>query len=135
MQTHTYKHTRKIDGHTRLTSEFLNYADRETDLSVSPDGAPTVGEQLGHVVVAAELPQTGFQVEVPVEAECAVPPERAAELIRRRLSHAVGAARRRGDEAVARGDLLVVQQVGAAVVSDPGSVGTERQLEVHERPG
>lgn len=87
------------------------------------------------MVVAAELPQTGLQVQVPVEAQGAVPPEPAAELIRRRVSHAVGVARGGGDEAVSRGDLLVVQEVGAAVVSDPGSVGTERQLKVRERPG
>lgn len=66
--THTQTHTRKIDGQRGLTSEFLNYADRGTNLSVSTDGAPAVSEQLGHVVVAAELPQTSFQVEVPVEA-------------------------------------------------------------------
>lgn len=87
------------------------------------------------MVVAAELPQTGFQVQVPVEAQRAGAPERAAELIRRRVAQAVGAARGRRDEAVTCGDLLVVQKVGAAVVSDAGPIGTERQLKVRERPG
>ena len=119
------------DGHRN----FQTRETKETNLSVSPDGTPAVCEQLGHVVVAAELPPAGFQVQVPVEAQCALPPERAAELIRRHVSHAVGVERGLGDEAVGCGDLLVVQEVGAAVVSDPGSVGTERQLEVCERPG
>lgn len=85
------------------------------------------------MVVAGELPETGLQVQVPVEAQCAVPPQGAAELIGRRVSHAFKATRRSGDEAVTCGDLLVVKQVGAAVVSDPGSVGTESQFKVHER--
>ncbi len=85
------------------------------------------------MVVAGELPETGFQVQVPVEAQCAVPPQSVAELIGRRVSHTFRAARRSGDEAVTCGDLLVVEQVGAAVVSDPGSVRTESQFKVHER--
>ena len=105
-----------------------------THLSISPYGASAVGEQLGHVVVAAELPETGLQVEVPVEAQRAVPPQSAAELVGRRVSHALGAAGRGGDEAVARGDLAVVEQVGAAVVSHASPVGAESQVKVHERP-
>lgn len=31
------------------------------------------------------------------------------------------------------GDLIVVKQVGAAVVSDPGSIRAESQFKVHER--
>ncbi|TNN63522.1 hypothetical protein EYF80_026264 [Liparis tanakae] len=96
-------------------------------------GGREVGEQLRHVVVAGELPETGFEVEVPVEAQCAVPPQSAAELIGRRVARALGAPRRGGDEAVACGDLIVVEQVGAAVVSDPGSVRTQGQFKVHER--
>lgn len=104
-----------------------------THLSISPYGASAVSEQLRHVVVAGELPETRFQVQVPVEAQCAVPPQRVAELICRCVSHAFRAARRSGDEAVTCGDLLVVKQVGAAVVSNPGSIGTESQFKVHER--
>lgn len=87
------------------------------------------------MVVAGELPETCFQVEVPVEAQCAVPPQRAAELIGRCVSHAFWAARRGGDEAVTCGDLVVVKQVGAAVVPDPGSIWTESQFKVHEGAG
>ena len=119
-QKHTHTHTKK---------------DKHTHLSVSPYGASAVGEQLRHVVVAGELPQAGLQVQVPVEAQRAVPPQRAAELIGRRVPHAFGVARGRGDEAVTRGDLVVVEQVGAAVVADPRSVGAESQFEVHERAG
>lgn len=103
-----------------------------THLSISAYGASAVSEQLGHVVVAGELPETGFQVEVFVEAQCAVPPQRAAELIGGRISHALRAARQSSDEAVASADLIEVEQVGTAVVSDPGSIRTERQVEVHE---
>lgn len=39
------------------------------DLSVSADGTAAVVEQLRHVVVAGELPEAGFQVQVPVEAQ------------------------------------------------------------------
>lgn len=106
---------------------------RDTHLAVSADGASAVGEQLGHVIVAGELPQTGLQVEVPVEAQCAVAAHGTAVLVRRRVSHALGAARGGSDEAVTRGDLLVVEQVGATVVSDPGTVGAESQFKVHER--
>lgn len=87
------------------------------------------------MVIAGELPKTCLQVQVPVEAQCAVPPQRAAELIGRHVSHAFGVACGGGDEAVTGGDLLVVEQVGAAVVSDPGSVWAESQLKVHERAG
>lgn len=87
------------------------------------------------MIVAAELPETRLQVEVPVEAQRAVAAQGAAELVRRRVSHALGAARGGGDEAVARGDLLMVQQVGATVVAHPGPVGAESQLKVHERAG
>lgn len=104
-----------------------------THLSVSAYGSSTVCEQLGHVVVAVELPQTRFQVQVPVEAQRAVPPQRAAELIRHRVSHALRAARGRGDEPVASGDLVIVQHVGTAVVPYPGSIGAEGEVEVHER--
>lgn len=104
-----------------------------THLSISPYGASAISEQLRHMVVAGELPETGFQVEVSVEAQRAVPPQGAAELIGRWVSHALGAARRSSDEAVTSGDLIVVEQVGAAVVSDAGSVGTESQVKVHER--
>lgn len=102
-------------------------------LSISPYGASAVGEQLRHVIVAGELPETGLQVEIPVEAQCAVPPQRATELIGRCVSHAFRVARWSGDEAVTCGDLIVVKQVGAAVVSNPGTIGTESQLKVHER--
>lgn len=108
------------------------YTSKQTHLSISPYGASTVSKQLRHVVVAGELPETGFQVEVPVEAQCAVPPQRAAELIWRRVPHALRAARRCSDEAVSCGDLGVVKQVRAAVVSDPGSIGTESQFKVRE---
>lgn len=104
-------------------------------LSVSADGAPAVGEQLGHVVVAGELPQAGLQVEVAVEAQRVVASQGAAELVRRRVAHALRVARGSRDEAVAGGDLLVVEQVGAAVVPDPGAVRAERQVKVHERAG
>lgn len=105
-----------------------------THLSVSPYVAPAVGEQLGHVVVAGELPQAGFQVQVPVETQRAVPPQGAAELIGRRISHTLGVTGGGGDEAVTCADLLVVEQVGAAVVSDPGPVRAESQFKVHEGP-
>lgn len=85
------------------------------------------------MVVAGELPETGFQVEVFVEAQCAVPPQGPAELVGGRVAHALWAARRSGDEAVAGADLVEVEQVGTAVVPDPGPVRTERQVEVHER--
>lgn len=106
-----------------------------TDLSISPNGASTVSEQLRHVVVTGELPQTGFQVQVPVETQCAVPTQGATELIRRCVSHAVRAAYGFGDKAMACGDLPVIEQVGAAVVSNPRPVWTESQLKVRERPG
>ena len=106
-----------------------------THLSISPYGASAVSEQLRHVVVAGELPETGLQVEVSVEAQRAVPPQSAAELIGRRVPHALGAAHRGGDEAVTGGDLVVVEQVRAAVVPNPGSVRTESQVKVHEGPG
>ena len=109
------------------------YTETHTHLSISPYGASAVSEQLRHVVVTGELPETGLQVEVPVEAQCTVPPQRVAELIRRCVSDAFGAARRGGDEAVTSGDLVVVQQVGAAMVPDPGPVWTESQFKVHER--
>lgn len=104
-----------------------------THLSISSYGASTLSEQLGHVVVAGELPETGFQVQVPVEAQCAVAPKRAAELIGHRVPHTLRAACGSGDEAMTCGDLLVVQQVGAAVVSNPGPIRTESQVKVHER--
>lgn len=105
---------------------------RNTHLAVSADGASAVGEQLGHVIVAGELPQTGLQVEVLVEAQRAVAAQGAAVLVRRRVSHALGATRGGGDKAVTRGDLLVVEQVGATVVSDSGTIGAESQFKVHE---
>lgn len=108
--------------------------DAGTHLSVSPYVAPAVGEQLRHVVVACELPQAGFQVQVPVETQRAVPPQGAAELIGRRMSHALRVAGGGGDEAVTCADLLVVEQVGAAVVSDPGPVRAESQFKVHKGP-
>lgn len=85
------------------------------------------------MVVAGELPETGLQVEVPVEAQRAVAAQSAAELIGRCVSRALGAPRRGGDEAVTCGDLIVVQQVGAAVVSDPGSIRAQSQFKVGER--
>lgn len=85
------------------------------------------------MVVAGELPETSLQVQVPVEAQCAVAPKRAAELIGHCLSHAFRAACGSCDEAMTCGDLLVVQQVGAAVVSNPGPIRTECQVKVHKR--
>lgn len=111
------------------------YTKTHTHLSVSPYGASAVGEQLRHVVVAGELPETSLQVEILVESQRVVSPQRAAELIGCRVSHTFRAARRSGDEAVTCGDLIVVEQVGAAVVPDPGPVGTESQFKVHQRPG
>lgn len=137
VQTHTQTHRTHTQTHAQDRWADIGIPElcRQTHLAVRADGSPAVRQQLGHVVVAAELPQTSFQVQVPVEAQRAVPPERAAELIRRRVARAVGVARGRRDEAVTCGDLLVVQKVGAAVVSHAGSIGTECQLKVHERPG
>lgn len=84
--------------------------------------------------VAGELPQTGFQVEVPVKTQSAVPPQSTAELIGRRISHALRIPSGSGDEAVTCGDLAEIKQVGAAVVSDAGSIRTESQVKVHQRP-
>ena len=102
-------------------------------LSVRANGPSAVGEQLGHVVVADELPQASLQVEVPVEAQCAVAPEGGAVLVRRDLADALRVAGGLGDEAVARAHLVVVQQVGAAVVAHARAVRTESQLEVGQR--
>lgn len=96
----------------------------QTHLPICADGAAAVSEQLRHVVVAGELPEAGFQVQVPVEAQRAVSPQRAAELIGCRVPHALRAARGSSDEAMTCGDLFVVKQVGAAVVSHPGPVRT-----------
>lgn len=41
---------------------------RTAYLSVSSDGASTVAEQLRHVIVACEFPQTSLQVKVSVES-------------------------------------------------------------------
>lgn len=37
-------------------------------LSISPNCASAVTEQLGHVIVAGEFPQTSLQVKVSVES-------------------------------------------------------------------
>ena len=84
------------------------------------------------MVVAGKLPETGLQVEIPVEAQCAVPPQSTAELIGCRVSHTFRAAQRISDETMTCGDLIVVKQVGAAVISNAGSVKTESQVKVHE---
>ena len=104
-------------------------------LSISPNGASAVAEQLGHVVVAGELPQAGLQVQVPVEPQRAGSPEGAAELVRGRVADDFWVLGGVGEEAVASLDLGEVQQVRAAVVADTGSVRAQRELEVREGPG
>lgn len=103
-------------------------------LSVSPDRAAAVAEQLGHVVVVGELPQTGLQVEVPVEPQGAGSPEVRAVLVRRRLTNHLLISGGLSDEGEASLGLGVIQQVGAAVVAHAGAVGAQRELKVGEGP-
>lgn len=51
-------------------------------LAVCADGAPAGTQELGHLVEAGELPQAGFQVQVPVEAQCPLSPHGGAVLVR-----------------------------------------------------
>lgn len=37
-------------------------------LSICPNGASTVCEELRHVIIANKLPQTGFQIQIAIEA-------------------------------------------------------------------
>lgn len=99
-------------------------------LSISPNGASAVTEQLGHVVVSGEFPQTSLQVEVSVESQCARSPEGSAELVRSGLTDYFWIFGGFREEAMASLDLSEVQQVGAAVVADTGTVGAQCELKV-----
>ena len=104
-------------------------------LPVGPDGPPAVAEQLRHVVEAGELPQARLQVQVPVEAQGVGGAHGAAVLVGRRLADDLGVLGGVRDEAVARLDLVEVQQVGAAVVAHARAVRAQGQLEVLESSG
>lgn len=103
-------------------------------LSVCANGASTGVKQFRHVVVAAELPQARLQVEVAVEAQGVGAAHAHTVLVRRGLSDDLRVLGGVGDEAVTCLDLVEVQQVGAAVVSHAGAVGTQGQLKVREGP-
>lgn len=75
-----------------IWSKVLPLRPPNTHLSVCPYGSSTVRKQLRHVVVAGKLPEACLQVEVLVEAQSVVPPQRAAELIGLQVAHALGAA-------------------------------------------
>lgn len=106
---------KRVKGEPKLKGE-------RAYLSISPDGAAAVAEQLRHVVVVCELPQTGLQVEVPVEPQGAGPPEVRAVLVRRRFADHLLISGGLCDEGEASPGLGVIQQVGAAVVADAGAV-------------
>lgn len=59
-------------------------------LSICPNGASTIREELGHVIVANELPQAGFQVQVAVEAQGVEASDCWAVLIGNGLSNHIG---------------------------------------------
>lgn len=99
-------------------------------LSISANGASAVAEQLRHVVVAGELPQTCFQVEVSVEPQRAGSPEGRTELVRCGLTNHFRVFGGVGEEAVASLHLCVVQQVGTAMVSHAGTIGAESEFKV-----
>ena len=103
-------------------------------LSISPDGASTVTEQLRHVIVAGEFPQTSLQVEVPVESQCAGSPEGSAVLVRGRLADHLWIFGGFGEEAVASLDLSVVQQIGATMVANTCTIRAQREFEVGQVP-
>lgn len=99
-------------------------------LSIRAYRASAVIEQLGHVVVAGELPETSLQVEVPVESQGVGRAHGGAVLVGRRLADDLGVLRCVSDEAVAGLDLVEVQQVGAAMVSHPCAVWAQGELKV-----
>lgn len=104
-------------------------------LSISPNVASTVTEQLRHVIVAGEFPQTSFQVEVSVESQCAGSPEGSAVLVRGCLADHFWISSGFSKEAVAGLDLSVVQQIGAAMVANTGTVWAQRELKVGQGSG
>lgn len=104
-------------------------------LSISPDGASTVTEQLRHVIVTGEFPQTGLQVEVSVESQCTGSPEGSAVLVRGHLANHFWIFGGFSKEAVASLDFSVVQQIGAAMVANTGAIRAQRELKVRQGPG
>lgn len=104
-------------------------------LSISSNGASTVTEQLRHVVVAGEFPQARLQVEVSVESQCAGSPEGGAVLVRGHLADHFWVSGGFGEEAVAGRDLAVVQQIGAAMVANAGTIRAQCELKVRQRSG
>lgn len=106
----------------------------EAYLSISPNGPTTVIEQLRHVIVAGELPQTSLQIKVSVEPQCTGSPERSAILVWGRLADHLWVFGGVGEEAVVSLDLSVIQQIGAAMVANAGAIWAQRQLEVRQRP-
>lgn len=104
-------------------------------LSISPNCASAVTEQLWHVIVTCELPQTSLQVEVPVEPQGTGPPKGSAVLVWRCLADHLWIFGGFSKEAIASLNLSVVQQIGAAMVANTGTIRTQRELKVRQGPG
>lgn len=119
---------------TNGTRGDLKLKHRIAYLSISPNGASTVTEQLRHVIVASEFPQTSLQVEVSVESQCTGCPEGRAVLVRRSLTDHFWIFCCFCKEAVASLDLSVVQQIGAAMMANTGTIWAQRQLKIRQRP-
>lgn len=99
-------------------------------LPICSDSSPAVCEQLRHVIITHKLPQTGLQVQVPVEAQSALASDDRAVLIRQSLSDALYIPGGLGQKAMSCGHLIKVQQIGAPVVSHSSAISAQSQLKV-----
>lgn len=98
---------------------FLKY------LSICANRSPTVIQQLWHVVVATELPQTCLEVKVAVESKGIGATHGHAVLVRWSLANNFWVLCGVGDKTMCCLDLVEIQEVRAAVVSYSCAIWTK----------
>lgn len=106
------------------------YSCPERYLAICAYRPSAVAQQLRHVVIAVKLPKAGLQVQVAVEPQRVGAPHPCTVLVWCCLANDLRVLGAIGDEAIASLDLIVIQQVGAAMVAHTSPVGAQSQLKI-----